>query len=127
MYKFDVYYFAKHVPILNIFLNCVCVCVCVCSTHRYCSAPLSIPGHTHTSPPYTLRSCCTVGGRPSGHTQFQSSPPRTDTHRHNRRHGCHSPLHTPLLERERKKISHAISETQYTSILQLLAYGTSIL
>ena len=90
-------------PSQNTFLNCVCVCVCVCSTHRYCSAPLSIPGHTHTSPPYTLHSCCTVGGRPSGHTQFQSNPPRTDTHRHNRRHGCHSPLHTPLLERKRKK------------------------
>lgn len=85
---------------------CVYVWVWVWATHRYCSAPLSIPGHTHTSPPYTFHSCCTVGGKPSGHTQFLSSPPRTDTHRHNRHHGCHSSLHTPLLEKERNILTH---------------------
>lgn len=61
-----------------------------------CSVPQSIPGRTHTSPPYTLRSCCTVGGRPSDHTQIPSSLPHSDTHSHNRHHGCHTQLHKPL-------------------------------
>lgn len=77
---------------------CEFMCVFIGSTHQYCSALLSIPGHTHTSPPYTLRSCYTAGGRPSGRTESQSSPPHTGTHRQNRLHGCRSPLGTPLLE-----------------------------
>lgn len=85
---------------------CVCACVCLWSTHLYCSAPLSIPGHTHISHPYTFRFCCTVDGRLSGYTQFLSSLLHIDRPHHNRHHGHHSLLHKPLVKKTRKILKH---------------------
>lgn len=85
-------------------LSALCRCTaCVTVAHRWCSVHPSSPGGSHTCPPGRCRGRCSVGDSPSAHILVLSSLPRSDTHRWCISHGYHSPPHTPLLRRRKKK------------------------